>query len=220
MAGAIEWIEDNPLPAGVGIVGGGLVILWLLGFFKSAPATSGPDPNASAYYAAEATQAQFGAAEQVATIQTAAQTAQAKIAADAATSINASNNASTVTQASLLAQSQDLLTTMKTQLGEYQNQSAASIAAYGLEVANNNNFITNSVNQHAADLSATVAQAQIAGQVATAGLGVQLGATQANDALAASISNNNAAVNASPNFASNPLQQFVTGLASMNGIVL
>jgi hypothetical protein len=84
------WVEEHPTESIVIGAGGLIAILWLLGFFSSSSssASSGSSNLASAYYAAEAQQAVVGGQIQVATIQSAAQTAQTAAQANAAVAIN------------------------------------------------------------------------------------------------------------------------------------
>src|SRR6185436_19434237 len=84
----VQWAEEHPLPAAAIVFGGGLVVLWALGFFtRSGSNDSGTANMAAAYYAAEAQQAVIGGQIQQATLTTAAATKQAEIQAGAATSI-------------------------------------------------------------------------------------------------------------------------------------
>jgi hypothetical protein len=81
------WIEEHPFATGAIVFGGGLALLYLFGFIGGGSAAPAANSSAAAFYAAEAAQSQAGAAIQLGTLQTAAQTAQAKIQADAATAI-------------------------------------------------------------------------------------------------------------------------------------
>jgi uncharacterized protein YfiM (DUF2279 family) len=85
----VDWIEHNPLLAGGLIVGGGLVILWYMGFFTKAQASSdgGTANLAAAYYAAEAAQGVAGTQLAMQQSSDTAQTAQVGLQATAATSI-------------------------------------------------------------------------------------------------------------------------------------
>jgi len=84
----VQWAEQHPLPAAGIVFGGGLVLLWALGFFsRSGSNDSGTANMAAAYYAAEAQQAVIGGQIQQTTLTTAATTKQAEIQAHAATSI-------------------------------------------------------------------------------------------------------------------------------------
>jgi hypothetical protein len=98
------WVEQHPTESIVIGAGGLIAVLWLLGFFSgsSSASSSGSSNLASAYYAAEAQQAVVGGQIQVATIQSAAATAQnaaqvngavavAKSQSKAATTINGQN---------------------------------------------------------------------------------------------------------------------------------
>jgi hypothetical protein len=92
MENVTKWIEDNPLLAGGIIVVGGLAVLWMLGYIGGGAAAA-PDNTAAnmaaAYYAAEAAQTAGGTQVQLATVQSAAQTAQVTAQANAAQAIAA-----------------------------------------------------------------------------------------------------------------------------------
>lgn len=92
------WAENHPWETGGIVFVGGLILLWLLGYFNSAPAQSSGnnDTLAAAYYQAEMAQAVAGTQLQIAQANSTAQTAQAQIMADAATKINAQNTAASV----------------------------------------------------------------------------------------------------------------------------
>lgn len=89
MENVLHWAEDHPILAVVSGLGAVLVLLWLFGFFGSSSSSSSGNSLASAYYSAEAAQAQAGAAIQQTTLTTASQTAIAGIQANAATAIAA-----------------------------------------------------------------------------------------------------------------------------------
>jgi hypothetical protein len=84
------WAKTHPLATGAIVFGGGLGLLYLLGYIGGGSSSAGNAAQANgvaAFYAAEAAQAGAGAAIEVQTLQSQAATAQAKIAADAATAI-------------------------------------------------------------------------------------------------------------------------------------
>lgn len=94
------WIKAHPYATGGIVFVGGLGLLYLLGYIgggSAVAADAGTANLASAFYGAEAAQAQAGAAVQIQTLQSQADTNQAKINADAATAINASNNGMAMT---------------------------------------------------------------------------------------------------------------------------
>lgn len=97
----LAWVEDHPTESIVIGVGGAVVLMWLLGFFSSSSTSSsnssGAGNMAAAYYAAEAQQAVVGGQIQVANINATAQTAQTKLATDAATAIASTNAAAATT---------------------------------------------------------------------------------------------------------------------------
>jgi hypothetical protein len=87
------WVEQHPYATGAIVFVGGLGILWMLGYIGGGSSSNNAaNSGAAAFYNAEATQTQAGAAMQIATLQTAAATKQAEIQANAATAIDASNN--------------------------------------------------------------------------------------------------------------------------------
>jgi hypothetical protein len=90
----MHWAEAHPWATGGIVLGGGLAVLWLLGAFSkpSGGASDSGSNNAGAYYAAEAAQAQAGAAIQATTLQTAAATAQNQSDNAAMVAIDAANN--------------------------------------------------------------------------------------------------------------------------------
>jgi hypothetical protein len=76
------WAGEHPYATGGIVLGGGLVLLWAFGFFSGSGGGGGAQTSgAAAFYGAEAAQAQIGGAIQIATLQTAAATNQAGIAA-------------------------------------------------------------------------------------------------------------------------------------------
>lgn len=84
----MDWAEKNPWLAGGIVFGGGLAVLWLLGFFSSGSSSnSGANNMAAAYYAAEAAQATAGTQLQMATVSATNQTAQVQAQANAAEAI-------------------------------------------------------------------------------------------------------------------------------------
>lgn len=83
MFNPVEYVKHNPVVGGLGVFVIGLGALYLLGFFKSAPADNG----AGAYYAATVADAQSGNHLQETYVTAAAATAQAGIAADAYTHV-------------------------------------------------------------------------------------------------------------------------------------
>jgi hypothetical protein len=92
MKSLTAWVEAHPGESVVIGGGGLLLLLWLLGFFSSSTqAAPSQDPLAAAYYAAEAQQAVVGGQIQMNNADTAAQTAQTGINANAATTIAATN---------------------------------------------------------------------------------------------------------------------------------
>lgn len=91
------WAENHPWETGGIVFVGGLILLWLLGYFNKSPAQQGNNGTlAAAYYQAELAQTVAGTQLQIAQANTKAQTAQAQIMADAATKINAQNTAASV----------------------------------------------------------------------------------------------------------------------------
>lgn len=84
--------EDHPVATGAVIFVGGVLILYMLGYIGGGSAASASSNNAgvaAAYYNAEAAQTVAGTQLQIAQANNTAATAQAQIAADAATKINA-----------------------------------------------------------------------------------------------------------------------------------
>ena len=83
--------KKHPVLAGITVFVGGYILLKTLGLFGASGGSSsgGSDPNVAAYYAAESAQAQSGNALQAVQIQTAAQTAQTLIGANASVVNNA-----------------------------------------------------------------------------------------------------------------------------------
>lgn len=93
-----DWMGEHPYATGAIIFGGGLALLWMFGYLGGGGSQQAAAPNnAAAFYAAEAASTQAGAAIQLGTLQTQAQTAQAKLQADAAVAINESNNGAAMT---------------------------------------------------------------------------------------------------------------------------
>jgi hypothetical protein len=85
---AVNWAEEHPWATGAIVFGGGLLVLWWLGVFGgTTQSNSGQSNSAAAFYAAEAAQTQAGTQLQLATVQSAAQTAQAQIQASTAAQI-------------------------------------------------------------------------------------------------------------------------------------
>jgi hypothetical protein len=93
------WVEAHPTESIVIGAGGVLVVLWLLGAFSGSPAASnsGASNLASAYYAAEAQQAVVGGQIQMATIQSAAATAQNAAQVNGAVAVAKSQSKAAVT---------------------------------------------------------------------------------------------------------------------------
>jgi hypothetical protein len=87
----LKLAEEHPVGAGLTVFGGGLFLLWILGYFSKAPQPTGDGGMAAAYYAAQQTQTLAGTQLQMAQSNNVAQTAQAQIAADAAVKINSQN---------------------------------------------------------------------------------------------------------------------------------
>lgn len=94
-----KWMGEHPWLTGGAIVGGGLGLLWLFGFFSSSTSSTdtGQTNMAAAYYAAEAAQAAAGAQIQAISLQTTAATAQDQINANAAVAINGANTGAATT---------------------------------------------------------------------------------------------------------------------------
>jgi hypothetical protein len=162
------WVEEHPTESIVIGAGGVIVVLWLLGFFSSSSSASdsGSSNLASAYYAAEAQQAVVGGQIQMATIQSAAATAQnaaqvngavainkaqTKAAttingqnATAATTINASNNAAALgidaqdDALGTVASNNQLLATYSNNATTQITNAANNNAAVAINTANNN----------------------------------------------------------------------------------
>ena len=86
MAGVIEWGQEHPVPAVIGIVVVAYLLLHLFGSGNSA--ASANNSGAAAYYQAQAAQAANNDAVQIAQINTQAATAQAGILANASTTNN------------------------------------------------------------------------------------------------------------------------------------
>lgn len=85
-----SFAEDHPVGTGVTVFVGGVLILYMLGYIGgSSTATSNDSNAAAAYYNAAAAQTVAGTQLQIAQAGSVAQTAQARIAADAAVKINA-----------------------------------------------------------------------------------------------------------------------------------
>ena len=121
------WVEQHPTESIVIGAGGLIAILWLLGFFSSSSSTassSGASNLASAYYAAEAQQAVVGGQIQMATIQSAAATAQNAADTNAAVAIQKSQSKAATT---INGQNASAATTIGDQglLATYSNNSTA-----------------------------------------------------------------------------------------------
>lgn len=108
------WVKEHPVPTAAIVFTGGLALLWMLGYIgggAGASASSGAPNNLAAFYGAEAASAQAGAAIQIATLQTASDTAKTKIQADAATAIaSTSANMQTTINAQNTAAATDVAT--------------------------------------------------------------------------------------------------------------
>ena len=136
------WVEQHPTESIVIGAGGLIAVLWLLGFFSSAPAASnsGASNLASAYYAAEAQQAVVGGQIQMATIQTAGATAQNAANANAAVAINKAQ-----TKAATVINGQNASTTAA--LGNDSLLAAYSNNATALATVQSNNATAATINQ-------------------------------------------------------------------------
>ena len=155
-AGITSWVEEHPTESIVIGAGGVLVVLWLLGAFSSSGSSDAGASNlASAYYAAEAQQAVVGGQIQMATIQSAAATAQnaaqvngavainkaqTKAAvtingqnASAATTINQSNN-----DANIVGSNNQLLATYSNNSTAYETAKVNTAAQVTMNQSNNN----------------------------------------------------------------------------------
>lgn len=137
----VQFAEEHPWEAGGIVFAGGLILLWLLGFFSKAPAASGGGNAglAQAYYAAEAAQTVAGTQLQIAQANGVAQTAQAQIAADAAVKINGQNTAAAtaITQTNATAATDISATNAKAATDiNGQNTSAGLSAALASDYSN------------------------------------------------------------------------------------
>lgn len=94
----IVWAEQHPYMTAAIVFGGGLAVLYMLGYLGggSGSAQSGAANMAAAYYAAEAQQAVAGTQLNMATVQANAQTQGQQIQANAALGIAQSNDAASV----------------------------------------------------------------------------------------------------------------------------
>lgn len=95
----IEWAKEHPYATGAIVFGGGLVLLWALGYLGggSSSANSGQTNMAAAYYAAEAAQATAGTQLNIAQTQADAAVKIQQIQGDSAVSINAANATASTT---------------------------------------------------------------------------------------------------------------------------
>jgi hypothetical protein len=140
----VKWAEEHPYLAGATVFGGGLAILWLFGFFgpnkgSQSDGAGGSANMAGAYYAAEAQQAVVGGQIQMATIQSAADTAQMALQTDAAVKINASNDTTSQAIASSMYSADVTKAAYGAQtaqtLGAYDAQTAQTGIIYGAQTA-------------------------------------------------------------------------------------
>jgi hypothetical protein len=153
-----SWIEEHPgYSIGIGLVVT-LGVLWLLGFFSSSSSAASSDGGqsnmAAAYYAAEAQQAVVGGQIQISHEQTAAQTAQAATAANAAVAINDAQ-----TRAAITINGQNADTSA--QLGAYGLEAqkagfdlSALLGSYNLDATRAGYDASVTINQQNTDLSA------------------------------------------------------------------
>jgi len=219
----VQWVEDNPLPAGGIIVVGGLAILWFFGFFSSSgsSAQGQADPNASAYYAAEATQAQFGAQMQIATINSAAATAQSQIAATAATTINAQNNTTSQLQSNnTLAATKSsnsvaaYIAQLQSNVAAYGAQLQSNVAGYQIETADIANARMTDAQNYATQAQYNTTMAYISQQPTLASIAASVSTTDSNNALISALANTQASV---ASFAPANYMPTVIGLTGLAG---
>lgn len=135
------WVEAHPTESIVIGAGGVLVVLWLLGAFSSSGSSSnaGASNLASAYYAAEAQQSVVAGQIQMATVQSAAATAQNAAQVNGAVAIN---KAQTKAATTINGQNASAATTIN-----------ASADALGATQSNNQLLATYSNNQTAAQIT-------------------------------------------------------------------
>jgi len=184
LASAEHWVSAHPTESVVIGLGGLLAVLWLLGVFKGGgsadAAATGASNLAGAFYAAEAQQAVVGGQIQMTTLQTAAATAQAANAANAAVAINEANahaatiiNGQNTGAASIMNQSSnDAAVAMSGNqlLATYSNNDAAvrttalnTSAAVAVNASNNN-----------ANVLATAMQTVVPQELAAGGTGAAI----------------------------------------------
>lgn len=141
----IAYAEEHPYIAGAVVFGGGLVLLWALGYLGGGSSTTSSadaatQSMAAAYYAAEAAQTQAGTALNIATVQANAQTQGALIQAQGAVAINQSNNTAATSIASSMynADMQDTASAnaAATQQAQYAAQTAQVQANDAMNTAN------------------------------------------------------------------------------------
>jgi hypothetical protein len=141
-----KMIEKHPLATGAIVFGGGLVLLWALGYLgggSASSAASGTTNLAAAYYAAEAAQTTAGTQLQIATVAANSQDAIATTQANAAVAINgAQQDALTTLGGQSLTGAQTLYNDnliSSTTSANDTAQTAISQSAYDLDTANANN---------------------------------------------------------------------------------
>lgn len=190
----VEYAKEHPYIVGVGVFGGGLLILWWLGYFSSSKADAGVANMAAAYYSAEAQQAVVGGQLQMATVQAAAQTAGQQIQANAALGIAQANDSRDIAVAASMynanVQEADLAAGSANYIAGTQaayayntavqqaniaassaNYIAGTQAAYAYNTAVANNmyaYMTNQTNQQAS-LATTAMQTIIPQEIAATG---------------------------------------------------
>lgn len=147
---ATHWVGQHPYLAGATVFGGGLALLWLFGFFSSSSGSQAASPNlAGAFYQAEAAQTQAGAAIQIATLQTASDTAKTKIQADAATAIQSSQSDMAMTINSQNVGRDNIVGGYALTASQTQSYADLTTAQYALQATMHNS--DNLAMEHASD---------------------------------------------------------------------
>lgn len=141
MADPLVWAEDHPYATAAIVIGGGLALLWMFGFFGSSNtgASTATTNLASAYYAAEAAQATAGTNLNIVQDQTQAQTAQVAAQANAAVAINQANATAaqniSASQYGAVVQETGLTTAAATTQAQAMYGAQVQQAAYGAQTA-------------------------------------------------------------------------------------
>jgi hypothetical protein len=157
----VNWIEKNPWMAGGIIVGGGLVILWYMGFFTKAQSSSdgGQTNMAAAYYAAEAAQGVAGTQLAMQQSSDTAATAQVGLQAQAAASIaqiGATRDAALAGYGADVAKTQGWYDLTQAQ---YAAQTQQSLAGYTADTAKTLAYLDYWTTTHNTDVAAAGAVA-------------------------------------------------------------